>query len=285
MALLTDELKMGWLKKQSRGGFLKNWKARFFVLDSGNISYFEKKKASNIPPYGENEKGIMNLRGAIINDTIDPKIIHIVGKAGEEKDLILEAENAKIAYEWRDAILQHIQAANFRFSSSQPDSALFKSMDSHHQQTRSTTDEYQIMPTPGFVIKTRRVNSGEKIFINVCEHPDVPATASSGLMGVGASWPYMISSPGRLECSHNQSKSAKKEDVWVYDVVVNPSVVSIANDDNIATRDLVCKEAIKHISKRYKDLLEKDFRLPLIQKVNISNLFHSHITIYYVTFK
>lgn len=47
------------------------------------------------------------------------------------------------------------------------------SMPNRSMETRQS--DYEIAPTPMFVIKTKRIASGEKVFINVCEHGDVPS--------------------------------------------------------------------------------------------------------------
>lgn len=43
-------LKKGWLIKQGRGQ-MKSWKRRFFVLNNGTISYYEKE--THIFPFGD----------------------------------------------------------------------------------------------------------------------------------------------------------------------------------------------------------------------------------------
>jgi len=47
-------MKLGWLRKQSRGGLIKNWQSRYFVLQAGKLSYYQEKLDK--PPYGENFK-------------------------------------------------------------------------------------------------------------------------------------------------------------------------------------------------------------------------------------
>lgn len=66
---MTVSVKLGWLKKRSREGLIKNTKTRFFVLENGKIKYYEKKQ-SDSPPYGDKFKGELSLRGASV-DVID----------------------------------------------------------------------------------------------------------------------------------------------------------------------------------------------------------------------
>jgi hypothetical protein len=40
----------------------------------------------------------------------------------------------------------------------------------------STTAPLIVTPTPGFVMKSKKISDGEKVFVNVCHHPSVPAT-------------------------------------------------------------------------------------------------------------
>lgn len=107
-------LKCGWVKKQSRTGLLKNWKDRFVVLEAGNIKYFEKQLSSNLPPYGDNLKGEMNLKSANIMGTSSSSAnrIYLVGNFANEKDMLLEVENAAEATEWTRQLQRHIDYAN-----------------------------------------------------------------------------------------------------------------------------------------------------------------------------
>ena len=97
--------KKGWLKKQRRGGMIKNWKARYFVLFGGELRYFED--ALDTPPYGEMEKGNMDLTGADLEDK-EGLQFYVVGKQGVEKNLLLEAEDIHTKLDWVKAIHQHI---------------------------------------------------------------------------------------------------------------------------------------------------------------------------------
>ena len=109
----TPSVMRGWLKKQSRGGIIKNWRSRYGVLEKGGIKYFEKQSSINAPPYGEDLKGGMNLVGATLvgfDDTGSTRI-YIVGSEGNEKDLLMEADNAEEAQAWRDAITEHTEYA------------------------------------------------------------------------------------------------------------------------------------------------------------------------------
>ena len=47
-------IKKGWMKKLGRKGMIKNWKKRFFVLNAGVITYYEKE--INEFPFGDSLK-------------------------------------------------------------------------------------------------------------------------------------------------------------------------------------------------------------------------------------
>lgn len=49
-------IKKGWLRKQARGGLVKNWQNRFFVLKRGKIAYYTKEL--EYAPYGDDLKVI-----------------------------------------------------------------------------------------------------------------------------------------------------------------------------------------------------------------------------------
>lgn len=47
--------------------------------------------------------------------------------------------------------------------------------------TDATIEGYLITPSPSFVVKTKKSASGEKVFLNVCEHEDVPTLPVSSV--------------------------------------------------------------------------------------------------------
>jgi hypothetical protein len=53
----------GWLRKE--GQSFKSWKKRYFVLNLGEIVYYEKPSSN--PPFGEKSKGKLALAGAFID--------------------------------------------------------------------------------------------------------------------------------------------------------------------------------------------------------------------------
>lgn len=98
--------KKGWLKKQRRGGIIKNWKERYFVLFGGELRYFEG--ALDTPPFGEMEKGNMDLTGAELDLKVGGLQFFVKGKQDVEKNMLLEAEDEYSKHEWVQAIQQHI---------------------------------------------------------------------------------------------------------------------------------------------------------------------------------
>ena len=96
-----------------------------------------------------------------------------------------------------------------------------------------------ITPTPGFVIKTKK-KSGEKVFINVCEHNNIPAVSTAiGTLKTNTKWPSMLSSSAR-SFQDEEDKKGRSDNATIFDVAVNPSVLELSNrDESLATRDLV----------------------------------------------
>jgi len=60
-----NKVKKGWLKKQGRSGFLKSWTERYFVLNSGTLSYYENEH--HVLPYGTELKvSLSNLPFVVV---------------------------------------------------------------------------------------------------------------------------------------------------------------------------------------------------------------------------
>jgi hypothetical protein len=62
-------------------------------------------------------------------------------------------------------------------------------------QQKSSSAEIKVLPKPGWVIKALRTGNGkDKIFINLCEHPNCPNMPVS--IGYNK-WPFMVVAPPR----------------------------------------------------------------------------------------
>lgn len=117
-------------------------------------------------------------------------------------------------------------------------------------------------PRPGWVLKVVRTN-GEKIFINLCEHSDVPMVQLTLNLGFNK-WPFMILTPAR---SIIEDKEGGNSEVTVYDAVVNPGVVSLCNKDPQA-KEAACLRVMRLLKKKYGEDLQLEYKLPKINKVN-----------------
>lgn len=92
--------------------------------------------------------------------------------------------------------------------------------------------ETSILPRPGWVIKVFRT-TGEKVFINLCEHAEVPNTPLVLSLGYNK-WPFMVlSGPRQL------LEDANQPTVTLYDAVVHPAVVAHCQKDSQA-KDAAC---------------------------------------------
>jgi hypothetical protein len=124
-----------------------------------------------------------------------------------------------------------------------------------------------------FVIKTKN-KKAEKVFINVCEHYDIPTVSTAiGTLKSNVKWPAMITSPGRAfkdkDDDGKDGKGDKKsESAILYDVVVHPSVLLLCqNDESLATRDLLCHRIIKLMRNKYDNSIDLEYKLPKVSKV------------------
>lgn len=111
MTSLVPAIKQGTLKKYSRGGIMKNWQIRYFVLDQGKLSYYTKKAERY--PFGEDLKGELILYQATVSTdrkkVFNDKQIYIITGANDKKDLLIEAESAQEVWSWVEAFTQHIR--------------------------------------------------------------------------------------------------------------------------------------------------------------------------------
>jgi hypothetical protein len=136
--------------------------------------------------------------------------------------------------------------------------------------------ERTVEPNPWFVMKVIRIDTRAKVFVNVCHHSEVPS--NNNLRGT-SKWPFIVSNCGRTivetkSATDRDSSSAKDGSfaggtvtVTVYDVLVSSQIVNLAaKDENVI--DEVCRKAIRHLVKYYKEHIEDDYKLPKINKVS-----------------
>jgi hypothetical protein len=95
-----------------------------------------------------------------------------------------------------------------------------------------------VVPKPGWVIKVYRTNR-EKLFINLCEHSEVPMVPLVLSLGYNK-WPFMVLSAPRTIVD---GKDGDGGEVTVYDAVVNPAVVVHCNKD-VQAKDAVSNYAV-----------------------------------------
>ena len=231
----------------------RSWKRRYFVLELGKITYFEGPNPLNLPSYGESLKGEMRLMNAHVsepkkdNDKLKKRIL-ISGGEGIETDLLVEADNDKDAKEWLDALRQHCRYASAKDKTPVTPAPVIRKMSSGGNNsgkkitfersasvnfaTPNTSSEYEgsfrtisdnpafdsnklydVTPNPWFVIKVIRKDTRAKVFINVCEHSDVPIT--NAVRGT-SKWPYIMSSPGRIYLDTKENSGILYIYIYIY---------------------------------------------------------------------
>lgn len=262
----------GYLRKL--GQKIKNWKRRFFVIELGRLTYFEKDDGSEEPPYGINMKGAVTLEGYEVEDGPGNNMLRLT-HATEKRELTIEAEEGKEDVEfWRSLFESHIlfcnenptlflqvgatfqedeakrAAAALKFRGRDRASSLANMQDTHGGESSTenagalVSAPEPIQLNPGFVIKSKRVN-GQKVFINVCDHPNIPPpTKKRG----HKKWPVFVLSPS---CKVSVDKHA--EECHVLDVCVHPTVMNECQQDTTGeAKEELCMKIMEAVIIREK---------------------------------
>jgi hypothetical protein len=115
-----------------------------------------------------------------------------------------------------------------------------------------------VRPEPGFVIKTREMATGMKVFVNMVanEHIEAPHMKSyAELEGEqGCRVPLSIGTPV-------EDFDKKKEPCVTYDVVANPDVIKEAKETP-AFRDSLVTLGLSAVGQKYKIELDPKYKLP-----------------------
>mmetsp|Transcript_3380 Transcript_3380/g.6130 ORF Transcript_3380/g.6130 Transcript_3380/m.6130 type:complete len:629 (+) Transcript_3380:65-1951(+) len=123
----------------------------------------------------------------------------------------------------------------------------------------------EITPEPGFVLKTKRLTDDVKVFINICKHDALAEPAlkkkldASGEEVEGMNIPLSVG-PRRFD------KDKSNVQCHVYDVIVNPTVIAdVVEDITGKKRDFLCQLALQGIEQKYKEQLDKRYKLPKLR--------------------
>ncbi len=120
----------------------------------------------------------------------------------------------------------------------------------------------EVIPTPGFVLKTQTLSDGSKVFVNVCSSDLLPLPAlkkrldEEGNEVEGVNMPLSIGPPREVV-----DKSGKP--CTVYDTVCHPIVLEEADADKTgAQRDELCQLILKRIEVKNAETLNPQYKLP-----------------------
>mmetsp|Transcript_20612 Transcript_20612/g.38366 ORF Transcript_20612/g.38366 Transcript_20612/m.38366 type:complete len:530 (+) Transcript_20612:113-1702(+) len=137
-----------------------------------------------------------------------------------------------------------------------------KVMDTEGVKKDEEQEEGQkVHPTPGFVLKTR-TEKGDKVFVNICQSPLLQKMskkkqlAEDGSEQEGINIPLSLGPP-RIDTDKAGAKCT------VYDLVVNPEVLTNAKEDSSgASRNFLCELALQYVEQKYKCKVDYQFKLP-----------------------
>ena len=124
-----------------------------------------------------------------------------------------------------------------------------------------------ITPSPGFVIKTKRMKPDDtmKIFINLCVHNDIDIPGIKKKLNDQGESVEGMNIPMSVGEGH---KCTDKSNIncYVYDIIVNTIVLNESiNDETGKYRDFICQLCIQYIETKYHEILDKKYKLPKLK--------------------
>ena len=131
-------------------------------------------------------------------------------------------------------------------------------------QKDKETPGMDITPSPGFVIKTRRIQDSMKAFINLCVHEELAKPGlkkrlnENGEEVEGMNVPMSVG-PLRM------GKDKEAKECLIFDIIVNPEVIKEATEANDGgkQKDFLCQMAIQCIEGKNNNKFELDNRYKL----------------------
>ena len=160
-----------------------------------------------------------------------------------------------------------------------------KNQEEYDQYLRQLEEEGEIpegdeiiRPTAGFVVKTKSVDVGSKIFVNICGTPKVPKPSqgarpagyeTTGSMGDGAKTGAFWSIP-YIHTSMRMDRDKDNKPCHVYDILFNNETIALSESEGPRFKALVVQTALESIEENGKVKLRNadgKFDFSIMQKM------------------
>ena len=122
-----------------------------------------------------------------------------------------------------------------------------------------------ITPLPGFTIKTKRENTYDKVFINVCIHEELAKPGLKKRLDENGEEVEGVNIPMSVGPARKSNDKEGKE-CTVYDIIVNPDVIEEANTHITGKyKDFVCQLSMQSLEQKYKENISHQYKLPKLK--------------------
>lgn len=120
----------------------------------------------------------------------------------------------------------------------------------------------QIQPKEGFSYKTKRVEDGGKVFINIVTHEKLQKPSTKKKLDAEGNEVEGLNIPMSVGAAHLEVDK-KGTMCTAYDIVVHPDVlVDMEADMTGKFREFLCQLGIQCLEQKYKEQLDKRYKLP-----------------------
>lgn len=180
---------------------------------------------------------------------------HIPRTSDQSTEEFEATNDGQTLHQLTDAI-ERMRGENSTFGDSEKDLKLPK---------ESNKKGIDVVPEPGFVLKTFRNSDGTKIFVNMTQHEAVDAPAikkkldDNGQEVEGMNIPMSVGPP-------RGTVDKKGTECIVYDIIVNPIVIAESSTDKSGRyREFICQLGIQYLEQKYKEKLSNKYKLPKLK--------------------
>lgn len=126
---------------------------------------------------------------------------------------------------------------------------------------KANEEGIEVVPEPGMVIKTKNIETGTKIFINICQSDAInpPSNRSqldeNGVEQEGVHVPISLGPKMKV-------KDNKGVDSHAYDFIVNPKVVKDTKDDKTGgQRHFLVQLCMQYVYNKYKEQCDQKYKI------------------------
>ena len=134
-----------------------------------------------------------------------------------------------------------------------------------HSDDKKNVKSIDITPESGFTVKSKRMDDGMKVYINICQHAAIFVPSNKKKLNEEGEEVEGLNIPMSVGLARNET-TKDGSPCLVHDIIVNPNVITEARQDLTGKyRDFLCHLAIQCLEQKFAYSLDAKYKLPKLK--------------------